>query len=242
MSEIQLLDEVLKPLIKSAILLKLSTSDTAQAAGCASKFGGLPYFEKNDEWQNCSFCKNELTFVAQLRQSDENSLQTFFYCFECFPWGGSDEETGQWQVYHYQNPSMDNYVAIQPTSAVNYGITPCSCTEQLVNMLPNLDDFGIVPVELENLCGENDDLYEIYDAAVSRCGCFTDYGTLLGGYPKWIQNKTTKFCKICAEEMMFFAQIDSEDQADLMWGDSGAVYLFRCHQHKNQIVLELQCY
>jgi uncharacterized protein YwqG len=243
MSETQL-DQLLKPLIKPAVLLSLSKSETAQAASCESKFAGLPYAEKNEVWPHCPTCQNELDFVAQIKSPAENSLQTFFYCFECFPWGSSEEEVGQWLVRSYQNPVMANYSPITSTHPPEYEIEPCTCTAKNVQTLPNWSDLESLSPEASALCREidADEPWEAYDLAVIRNNALADYATFIGGYPKWIQSETTTYCKVCGNEMEFFAQIDSEDEADLMWGDCGAVYLFRCAEHKNEFGFELQCY
>lgn len=241
MSQTQLLDDLLNPLIKPALLLKLSNSEQAEHASCASKFGGLPYAEANETWASCPTCKNELTFVAQIKLPAENSLHTFFYCFDCFPWGFGNEEKGQWLIRSYQNPNMANYVAIAPSHVSEYEIPACTCTEQSVKTLPDFNDLEVLSPEAAQIFSEND-RYEDYEVAAAERGCLTDYATFIGGYPKWIQSETTKVCAICGDEMAFFAQIDSEDNADVMWGDSGAVYLFRCAAHKNEFALELQCY
>ena len=236
------LDEILKPLIKTAWHLKLSKSKSAQAASCVSKFGGLPYAEKNEIWPCCPSCQNELVFIAQIKHPGENSLHTFFYCFECFPWGSTeDEETGQWLVRSYQNVSMANYVEIKPVNPPDYEIQPCRCSEQRVKVLPDRDDLEFLSPQAQALFGK-DNPYEIYEAAASRSGCLTDFATLIGGYPKWIQGETTKSCEICGSKMEFFAQVDSEENSYLMWGDCGMVYLFRCPEHKTEFKLELQCY
>lgn len=239
------LDEILKPLIKTAWLLKLSKSKSAHTATDNSKFGGLPYAEKNESWPCCPTCKNALNFVAQLKHPTENSLHTFFYCFDCFPWGSTKDESGQWLVRSYLAPNMANYAPITPPALPNeYQMAACSCTEHPVQVLPDYYDLRKVSPLADALCEKIDDenSYDIYEAAIIRSGCLDDYATLIGGYPKWIQGETTQSCKICDAEMEFFAQLDSEDEADLMWGDCGVVYLFRCAEHKNEFALELQCY
>jgi len=37
-------------------------------------------------------------------------------------------------------------------------------------------------------------------------------------------------------------QIDSEEEVQLMWGDSGCVYLFECATHPEKVELLLQCF
>jgi uncharacterized protein YwqG len=241
MSEAQL-DQLLKPLIKPAVLLSLSQSDEAEAASCVSKFGGLPYAEKNEVWPSCPTCKNDLNFVAQIKHPLENSLYAFFYCFECFPWGMGDEEKGQWLIRSYFHPEMKNYTEIkQGDTQLEYAVAACQCTEQVVQTLPDFETLESLSAQAAALC-DADDPYEDYDKAIERCGCLVDYASLIGGYPKWIQGETLKTCPLCHAEMEFFAQLDSENEADIMWGDSGLVYLFRCPEHKNEFALELQCY
>jgi uncharacterized protein YwqG len=139
---------------------------------------------------------------------------------------------------------MANYAAITPQTEAEYALTPCCCTEKTVQVLPDWVDLEILSPPARTLCSKMDKeaYYEVYDEAVSRNQCLTDYATLIGGYPRWIQNDSVQTCNICHAEMEFFAQIDSEEAANLMWGDTGSVYLFRCPEHKTEFKLELQCY
>ena len=49
-------------------------------------------------------------------------------------------------------------------------------------------------------------------------------------------------CDHCRSRMNLLAQIDSETEADVMWGDSGCLYLFYCVNHPREIKLNLQCF
>ena len=49
-------------------------------------------------------------------------------------------------------------------------------------------------------------------------------------------------CPRCDQLMEMFAQIDSEEEAGLMWGDVGCIYLFCCRRHPGEVRLELQCH
>ncbi|WP_350560369.1 DUF1963 domain-containing protein [Psychrobacter sp. CAL346-MNA-CIBAN-0220] len=51
---------------------------------------------------------------------------------------------------------------------------------------------------------------------------------LLDGYLRCIQGEATPLCSKCKTQMAFFAQIDSEDETSIMWGDGGLVYFFCC--------------
>lgn len=49
-------------------------------------------------------------------------------------------------------------------------------------------------------------------------------------------------CTICDQKEILLAQIGSEENANLMWGDGGIVYLFCCATHIDNQQLIWQCY
>ena len=263
-------EELLQPLLKDADCLILSASEQAIDACVQSKFGGLPYAEKEEVWACCPSCDKELIFIAQLYHPQQQALACFFYCFHCFPWGLGNEETGQWLVRYYSTPEMTKYVApkrIQSQSPKNEDssklpsalktllehlpslkrkiplVIPCLCETQQIKSLPDWDDLEGLSPKLVQLYEElnKDDPWETYYEIGTKVGHLDDYGTLIGGYPCWVQGSISPKCKQCSEDMEFFAQIDSESAADLMWGDAGLVYLFQCPQHRTEFTLELQC-
>lgn len=241
--EKQKLMKMLQPHIKPAVVLEVVSDESAIGASVKSKFGGLPYSEANEKWPVCPVCKNELTFIAQLENGRGGELHVFYYCLECSPWGLDDEEEGQWAVRSYINPSMQKYVAV-PAPEKNSEIVPCSVIEHDVRVLPDWESLDSVVPGADDLCDKinSDDPWDAHSKAVEELGCTTDIFTIIGGYPRFVQGQVQAKCGICNNEMEFFAQIDSEDQANIMWGDVGSVYLFRCKEHKDQFHLELQCY
>jgi uncharacterized protein YwqG len=85
--------------------------DEASLPLIGSHFGGIPYAEAGEEWPVCPTCKTSLTFIGQIdtksgfNQPPEGvALFTFFYCWECFPWGLKDEVKGTWVVRTYAEP------------------------------------------------------------------------------------------------------------------------------------------
>lgn len=238
------LDHLLKPLIKKATQLEPVVDESAAAASCESKFGGQPYAEAGDAWPVCPCCENELSFVNQIFDETEQQLCVFYYCNECTPWGLEDEEKGQWQVKLYKDPSNSKITAISRSSDDEYALTPCRVEVTTVDVLPDWDGLDSVSEEVSSLCCEinEDSPWEEYEEAVNRAGCLNDYASLLGGYPRYVQGEAQPMCSVCDAEMSFYAQVDSEDDADLMWGDVGLVYFFRCPTHLNEFHLELQCH
>jgi hypothetical protein len=57
-----------------------------------------------------------------------------------------------------------------------------------------------------------------------------------------IQGEAGGKCRKLSKEMEFFAQIDSEDEANLMWEDFGLVYLFRCSDHTSEFHFGIACH
>ena len=79
-------------------------------------------------------------------------------------------------------------------------------------------------------------------ASVETLGGLTDYATIVGGYPHWVQGEATPGCDVCKSGMRLLAQIDTEDEADIIWGDVGCVYIFYCPEHPRETRMELQCF
>ncbi|MFC3151472.1 DUF1963 domain-containing protein [Litoribrevibacter euphylliae] len=238
------LDSLLKSLVRKALKLELKADKSALAPSCESKFGGLPYAESGDHWPSCRTCKKELTFINQILDEEEQQLFVFYYCNECFPWGLDDEEKGQWVVKLYKQPSSKKLTDIKRSSEDEFAPVPCSVETTSVEVLPDWESLDSVSEEVSDLCCKvNDDSpWEEYEDAVERTGCLDDYATLLGGYPRFVQGEAEFVCPKCSAEMVFYAQVDSEDEANIMWGDVGLVYFFRCPEHKDEFQLELQCH
>jgi hypothetical protein len=238
------LDALLKPLIREAVLLEPSRSKAAEAASANSKFGGLPYATQGDPWPLCPSCGRELVFVAQFLDDKTQTLYAFFYCFACFPWEVGAEENAQWLVRRYPGPSMEHYRKLQPCAPDKQTVIPCTVSRSPVRVLPDWEGIESRCMTASNLCYDLDDArpWEEYAAAILRLGCLNEYATLVGGYPRWVQDALVTSCESCGSELEFLAQLDSEEAAGLMWGDAGLVYLFQCPNHPDVFHLELQCH
>ena len=241
---IEELEDLVKPLLRTATKFEPHADVTASAASIHSKFGGAPYAEAGHGWPVCTGCGDELTFIVQLEEASTCSLHVLFYCFECFPWGTTRDERGQWEIRSYNAPTLDRCIAIERGSTSEMDVTPCVVSESEVHVLPSWDGIHTASAAASDQSSalNPEEPWEPYTSVVKRLGCLDDYATILGGYARFVQGEADPACLICGEAMMFFAQIDSEDQADLMWGDVGLIYLFRCAQHPSEFHLELQCH
>jgi hypothetical protein len=234
----------LQAYVKPGWVLEPSADPAAHEACTHSKFGGLPYAEAGEQWPACATCHKELTFVAQVEAPAENTLYTFFYCFDCYPWGLSREEAGQWKLTSYAGASMEKYAAISPVRQDEGFLTPCRVDISQVKVLPDWEGLDRAIPAAQQYCRPvaDDEPWGAFEDAVALLGCLDDYATLLGGYPRHVQGEMQPHCAGCNREMRFLFQIDSEDEANLMWGDVGLVYLFQCPEHPDQFHLELQCH
>ncbi len=238
------LDSLVSGLVRTATRIEPHADSAARAASVHGKFGGAPYAEAGDTWPVCTGCDEELEFVVQLEDPSADCLHQFFYCFECFPWGSGPDEDGQWAIRSHHGPSMDRHVEMTRRSASEPEVTPCTVTVSSVRVLPSWDGIDSVSAAATELARavDPDRPWAAYAAAVERQDCLDDYATLVGGYPRFVQGEVASECPTCRSPMAFFAQIDTEDEAGIMWGDVGLVYLFRCAEHPTQFEMELQCH
>lgn len=240
----QVTDQLITSLTKHAVSLEPVESERAELASCESKFGGQPYAESGDEWPVCPDCEHELSFVCQLKHLHQDELLVFYYCNDCGPWGLADESEGQWVARRYPAPSMEKRHPINRETEDEQGFIPCLVKTAAVTSLPDWEGLDFVNEAITKHCCEADDdePWEIYDAAVERSGALNDYATLIGGYPRFVQGAVQPNCPKCQQSMVFYAQIDSEEQANIMWGDLGLIYLFQCPEHQDTFQMELQCH
>lgn len=242
------LEEMARAHLKPATALRLEAIGAAEKVpAAAARFGGAPYAKEGDSWPVCTGCDRDLTFICQFEVGESNGaasdgLLVFFYCFECFPWGLEDEDRGAWAVRLYSRPEESRHRAI--TSDVSSFVQPCRVRTEAVHTLPSPDEEADEARTLFQAfeAVEPDDWWETYEQVGQRVGALSDYRTQLGGHPRWVQADGTQDCGTCGKRLTFVAQIDSEDDAQLMWGDVGLVYLFRCADHPDEWDLQLQCH
>ena len=214
----------------------------------ASHFGGQPYAEIGERWPICPTCKTDLTFICQIDMASGFhekpkgiDLFTFFYCWECSPWGLNDEIPGTWVVRTYSDPKDTFAKPISPSGPEPDPPNVCLMTPERIHSFPDWEELDSRFSEsFSNI--DEDDPRNAYEAAVESLGGETDFCTFVGGYARWIQGEETRSCDQCQNPMNLLAQIDSEGEPDLMWGDSGCLYLFYCVNHPQEVQLTLQCF
>jgi uncharacterized protein YwqG len=249
MSSQQQLRKLVEALVRPCTVAVPSASD-APLPQSSTKFGGMPYAERGDAWPMCG-CGRGLTFVFQWNAADAPhpragaGLYAFFYCHECGSWGDLPADVKDaWAIRQYAAPDESRSVALEDRSPTEHRHTECSCTLSKAPSLPDWDGLGELSDEAAELSAElkEDEPWEPYsEIAEEILGGEPDYRTQVGGYPRFVQGADFPECE-CGQRMSLLAQIDSEDEAVVMWGDSGCVYLFTCDKHPKQIQMRLQCF
>ncbi len=85
-----------------------------------------------------------------------------------------------------------------------------------------------------------DEPWSNYKEVVKKLIGDQDYQSQLGGYPNWVQWESTPLNENNTPMDLLF-QIDSENNADLMWGDVGLIYIFY-DEKSEKIEFTLQCH
>ncbi len=193
-----------------------------------SHFGGMPYFEKEEEWPTGENGQ-PLDFIFQIYNensffSKEIKLIQFYYDWEEMPW---DNEDKGWLVKVYKVINSDNKVIIERPSELDRAKF-CLVKFAPEKSLPDWESLYGIDKALSNLSQQidTDEPWGAYSKIKEKMlGREEDYYSWIGGYPHWLQGESVPLSSN-GKRMSFLMQIDSEENADIFWSDQGLVYLF----------------
>ena len=126
----------------------------------------------------------------------------------------------------YENDDWSNIKYIEKPEGQNN----CNyCEVKFENGL-SLPDMQAIDDEHNNIARlldivDPDDPWEVYDSLARKLTDFGEGGHQLGGYPYWIQSDETPTDEN-GNVSQLLLQIDSDDDAGLMWGDAGLLYFY----------------
>jgi uncharacterized protein YwqG len=248
-------------------------SDPAGTRPLSSRIGGRPALVNPELWPK--YKGKSLAFIAQLNledlppemQSDvlpSKGLLYFFYVADQSTWGYDPAHKGSWAVLYTENVPADTPLTEFPTDLPEHG----RFREKPVRLEKSIsipDPNSILPGK--NL-GEKqeDEIADVY-------GQFTEYGGSIHqllGYPAQIQGDMQLECQLvsnglyCGDETGYndpragelkkgasqwrlLLQVDTDNDTDMMWGDSGRIYFWiKDSDLKNMSFVKawmvLQCY
>ena len=238
------LKELVNPLIKNATKIEVQEpSRPPKKSQLNSHFGGQPYFEEGEDWPKSQSGRN-MEFIFQIFNEEglelpkEIKLLQFFYDWEEFPW---ETENDGWLVKIYEELIINKIKKFKKPSEQEIA-KYCEIKFIPIKSQPDwegLDLYNNTAAKLACTINENKP-WDSYGKIVEMLIGEEDYKSQLGGYPKWVQGESTPK-NIKGDEMKLLFQLDSEDNAGLMWGDVGLIYLFYDVETK-KIEFTLQCH
>ncbi len=243
-ADLEELENMVRPLMRNATkIIVASPSKPVSDSNMKSQFGGMPYFESSEVWPK-SKEGNHLNFIFQLFNGPDIELPEniklvqFFYDLDEMPWSSDDDG---WLVKIYETLDNSKVLIIDKPSELPKS-KYCEISLESVKSLPDWEGLEVFNENVSELASkiDEDKSWEIYDELVYKLTGQDDYQSQLGGYPRWVQGEGTPQNKD-GEDFRLLFQIDSEENAGLMWGDSGLIYVFYDEKSKD-ISLELQCY
>ncbi len=237
----------------------------------ATRFGGLPTGLADEPWPACWGCGTPLSFVAQVNHARDAlhaskldlGFFTFFYCWNCHPWGRGTDGPGTWLVRAYPpippaearvlspegSPGAPRHIAahfVRPATGLSLpDAVGCELhCPRLWRAVPGTsgsseawENWALVErvaVELIGPFCHDDELKR-------RAPHLRNRGLALGGYPNWVNGPDeTPRCPECHTPMGLLLQI-SPSKIPLSWGDVGTLHLFMCRAHTDKTDLRIQC-
>ena len=250
---IEEIKNMMKPLIKKAAKMNLKRKEKIpEGTELQSHFGGQPYFEKGENWPKAKN-GNNLVFVFQafndgnMGLPENIKLIQFYYDFDAWEHAWFTKDDG-WLVKVYETLNRENIIFIKkppeyfhrwkihkPDEKEDWNWIPyCEIEFKPILSLPN-EDFIDEYDEKKALTLETP--YNYNEIAQELIGYdFYEYFSQIGGYPQWIQSGIE-----LKKNFDFLFQIDSEDEAGIMWSDCGMVHVFYNSKTK-KFIFELECY
>ena len=165
-------------------------------------------------------------------------LLQFYYDWEEFPWDTSNDG---WLVKIYENIDDENTILIDYPESLEK-TEYCEIKFKSIQSLPDWEGIELYENDASKLSCvfDEDEPWEFYNKIVTDLIGDHEYQSQLGGYPKWVQGESTPENKD-GDLIKLLFQIDSEENANLMWGDVGLIYVFY-EEKTGKMEFTLQCH
>ncbi|MCY1077805.1 DUF1963 domain-containing protein [Archangium lansingense] len=251
----------LTPLLRQRTLLLPAARAQKPERKFRTQFGGRPTALRGERWPRCGRCHGALRFVCQVDYRHdalheprlEVAFITFFYCWECHPWGKEQGPARSWCVRAYPHAAEQEAIVLRSRAAP---FTQHFVRARLGLSLPDAVGFERHCPELwaavpgtsgSREAWANWDVVERAAGELQRAEDLShphtrNRGLALGGYPHWVNGPDeTPDCGTCGQGMELLVQLSPSPMVDAEWGDVGTLYLFMCRVHINEVSLRIQC-
>jgi uncharacterized protein YwqG len=236
-------------LARPAVRLSATRVHDEELAVGTSKIGGLPDLQTGVEWP--AWADRPLAFLAQINLADlhpfsfcdvlpREGLLQFFYDDEQGTWGFDPQDRGSWCVRFESDvhglvraPGAKHFPSCRLTSSAATTLADWNSYDfqQLgLSREDRLTYFGVLD-ELEAEAPEVGPLHQILGnpAAVQgdmQLECQLVSNGLYCGNASGYQDPRAKDLKPGAADWRLLLQLDSDDEAEMMWGDAGVLYFW----------------
>lgn len=220
------LENRLKSLIRPCTPLRLSEGKSTDYATSytSSNFNGLPYYEKGEHWPINRHTRRPLDFVFQIVNHNEMlppyvGVLQFFYDWQSCP--NSWKQEGWYvKVYPRLLPELQSpppVHSIKPFCNIHFGRS---------YLLPSWESMDMHAPDIVEMCRSANLQFpfSVFESEAQKLLQQQEITSFIGGYPQWIQAEATPSFGSYRSKLL--VQIDSEELADVTWGNFGSLYLF----------------
>lgn len=238
-----------------SIRMRAKRVNEMEMAEGASKIGGLPDLPPGTEWpvyrsRPLSFLAQinlaEVQSFPAARQLPAHGLLSFFYDAVEQPWGFDPADEGRWRVLYFPNASQSLERTEWPEELDDEGrFDACAVSfEEDDGTMPPLDSRLFAGLEFSDderhkyvgllSALEGTQWYPIHrllghpetiqNDMQTECALVTN-GVYLGGIVSYDDPKIQLLLQGYRDWLLLF-QLDSEDDARMMWGDVGRLYFW----------------
>lgn len=217
------------PIIRNATVLRVKESSRMHPdASFRSHFGGTPYFEAGDTWPEGPN-GIPLKFIFQVFATPITQLPNGVQLLQFFSSGNMG--SGLFNAQHcyvktFKELSAKRQVVLSPPSLYTQA-QYCEIAFEEAISLPDWEGLPLYRPAVIPLINQlnPEEPWELYEQFCEKLTGNCYYRTQLAGYPRWIKDDETPLNSQGKRVRLLF-QSDSEENAGLMWGDMGLVYIF----------------
>lgn len=242
----------LEPLLVNSIRITTKKVEEKELKIGQSKIGGFPDLPKSIEW--FKWKEKPLSFIAQINLDEvksfdiENKLPDsgilyFFYSYEQEAWGFDPKDKGCFITYYFDG-SLDELERKEKPKDIEkyYCYEPCKLSFKSEFNIPDYQSnyFNIEMNDKEDqsfenfvdeLCKDDYTTNKILGHSVNIQGgmeleCELVTNGLYCGDSTGYNSPKAKELRENYKNWQLLLQIDSDDEADMMWGDSGCLYFW----------------
>jgi uncharacterized protein YwqG len=236
--------------------VRFTTQPAAEGTGAAvgvSRLGGAPDLPEGFAWP--LWKQRPLTFLGQLNLGDvsrfsccaplpQSGILSLFYDPEQEAWGFDPRDRGSWLVHYEPNITVLRSTPSQGEASVA-PFVPCSLSPVEVLTLPEPDSLAVEDLDLSSQ--DRDRYYGVLDAwhedwvdepkhqllghpsaiqGEMQLECQLVTNGLFCGDPSGYEDPRAASLRPGAREWRLLLQLDSDDHAEMMWGDAGRLYFW----------------